>query len=258
MELHNINNKRMWQYGYAISIIIKFIFLLNYSGVTSAMFGINVNPLVKPLQRSSIQSTENSFCSKIFERRRWNNNYYSETWRKFTSWNYHSLLFSSYSSDELKSQTSNTDKTQKVNVTFETASGKKSFDVRKGEILRSAMLKRGVSVHNGNSRLINCRGLGTCGTCAVEIDCKGNSNAVEPKARNVREKIRLNFPPHNLENQSPYLRLACQVQVQDDIVVKKREGFWGQGINELANEYEAQLWFGDQEYILDNKSPSNK
>ncbi len=147
-------------------------------------------------------------------------------------------------------------KGSKVNITFETSSKSKTILARKGEILRTAMLRRGASPHNGKSRLINCRGLGTCGTCAVEIDCKGMDGLIEPKERNTREKLRLNFPPHGSEEQSPHLRLACQVQVQGDISVRKRTGFWGQDSKGLAEEFEPQLWFGELEYILDDKSPS--
>lgn len=137
-------------------------------------------------------------------------------------------------------------------VTLETATNTNSIQVRKGEILRTALLRRGASPHNGRARLINCRGLGTCGTCAVEID----GAPIEPNERNRKENLRLNFPPHGSPNQSPNLRLACQVQVLGDITVRKKTGFWGQGTtDELAEEYEAELWFGDLEYILDDKSP---
>lgn len=40
------------------------------------------------------------------------------------------------------------------------------------------MLKRGVSAHNRKSRSINCRGSGTCGACAVEIE-KNNDAHVD-------------------------------------------------------------------------------
>ena len=77
--------------------------------------------------------------------------------------------------------------------------------------------------------------------------------------RNTKERLRLNFPPHGSPDQSPNLRLACQVQVQEeDIVVRKRTGFWGQDTEGLAEAYDAELWFGDLEYILDNKSPPEK
>ena len=143
-----------------------------------------------------------------------------------------------------------------VNISFETASNTRTVAAQKGEILRTAMLRRGASPHNGKSRLINCRGLGTCGTCAVEINCNGSDGAIEPKERNTRENLRLHFPPHGSDDQSPHLRLACHVQVKGDITVRKRTGFWGQDSEGLAEEYEPQLWFGELEYILDDKSPS--
>eukprot|EP00558_Chaetoceros_sp_UNC1202_P002578 CAMPEP_0197243310 /NCGR_PEP_ID=MMETSP1429-20130617/8807_1 /TAXON_ID=49237 /ORGANISM="Chaetoceros sp., Strain UNC1202" /LENGTH=193 /DNA_ID=CAMNT_0042703513 /DNA_START=91 /DNA_END=672 /DNA_ORIENTATION=+ len=151
-----------------------------------------------------------------------------------------------------------------VHVTFETATQTKTIPIQNGEILRSAMLKRGISPHNGKSRLINCRGLGTCGTCAVEITSgSGNSPddsnglmGVEPTERNTKERMRLNFPPHGSEDQSSNLRLACQVQVNGDVHVTKRGGFWGSS-EELAEEYEAELYFNELEYILDNKSPED-
>ena len=140
--------------------------------------------------------------------------------------------------------------------------GTRSVNVHEGEILRLEMLKRGISVHNGKSRLINCRGLGTCGTCAVEIS-SSSANIhpnIDPIKRNMKEELRLNLPPHGSKNQSPNLRLACQVQVRGDIVVTKRDGFWGQhggDAGKLADMNEAQLYFGDLEYVMDNKSPSD-
>ena len=72
----------------------------------------------------------------------------------------------------------------------------------------------------------------------------------------------MNFPPHGSVDQSPNLRLACQVQVQDDVKISKRTGFWGQDTptddnSSLAESYDAELWFGDLEYILDDKSPKD-
>eukprot|EP00980_Cylindrotheca_fusiformis_P030627 scaffold25127_cov132-Cylindrotheca_fusiformis.AAC.1 len=144
-------------------------------------------------------------------------------------------------------------------VTFETALKTRTLQVQKGEVLRTALLRQGISPHNGKSRLINCRGLGTCGTCAVEIDKEGNGGSVEPKDRTRKEHLRLSFPPHGSPNQSPNLRLACQVQVQEgNITIRKRTGFWGQDsstTSNLAKEYEAELWLGELEYVMDNKSP---
>ena len=125
-----------------------------------------------------------------------------------------------------------------------------SFGVYHGETLRTAALRRNVvSPHNGRANLINCRGLGTCGTCAVEV----LAGPVDPPERNRVEELRFNFPPHNFHNNSK-LRLACQIQVRGDIQVLKRTGFWGQN-EDLAAPSSPQRYFGDLEYVLDNKSP---
>ena len=48
----------------------------------------------------------------------------------------------------------------------------------------------------------------------------GNQN--EPTNR---EQLRLSVPPHDPE---AGLRLACQIYVEGDMVVRKHPGFWGQ------------------------------
>ena len=90
-----------------------------------------------------------------------------------------------------------------------------------GERLRDVLLRADESPHNGNARWFNCKGFGTCGTCAVEI----LSGEVGPK--NGRETWRLSFPPHR---EDAPLRLACQIRVEGDLVVRKHPGFWGQDI----------------------------
>ena len=86
------------------------------------------------------------------------------------------------------------------------------------ENLRSVLLNNKESPYNGAAKILNCRGIGSCGTCAVSVAGKTNQ-------RTYMEKWRLNFPPHE-KNSS--LRLACQVQVLGDLVVDKHPGFWGQ------------------------------
>lgn len=88
-----------------------------------------------------------------------------------------------------------------------------------GENLRQVLLKNGIDLYNGNSTVINCHGLGTCGTCAVEV--KG---VVSEKS--WRENARLSVPPHSSDSSR---RLACQVRVLGDLEVTKFDGFWGQG-----------------------------
>lgn len=95
----------------------------------------------------------------------------------------------------------------------------KTLTCETGANLRSVLLKNGINPHNGKSRLINCRGLGTCGTCAVAI-----TGEVSPP--NWKDIARRSLPPHQLEQNR---RLACQTQVLGDITVQKYDGFWGQG-----------------------------
>ena len=89
-----------------------------------------------------------------------------------------------------------------------------------GENLRKVLVNNGLPLYNGISVRIHCRGLGTCGTCAVEIE-----GEVTPKTR--VESWRLNFPPHDSDNG---LRLACQCKVMGDLTIKKHGGMWGHRI----------------------------
>jgi ferredoxin len=97
-----------------------------------------------------------------------------------------------------------------------------SIEVEDGQRLRSALLKAGLSPHNGNAQLLNCKGFGTCGTCAVEI-----RGPVEPAQPSSRERLRLGVYPHRTDSG---LRLACQCRVKGDLEVVKHEGFWGQKV----------------------------
>ncbi|MEX0268178.1 2Fe-2S iron-sulfur cluster-binding protein [Leptolyngbyaceae cyanobacterium UHCC 1019] len=94
----------------------------------------------------------------------------------------------------------------------------KTFECESGANLRQIMLKNGAIVYNGAANTVNCHGLGTCGTCAVEIE-----GAVSEMG--WREKARLSLPPHSLEKNR---RLSCQVAVLGDLTVLKHQGFWGQ------------------------------
>lgn len=91
-----------------------------------------------------------------------------------------------------------------------------------GANLRAVLQSADASPHNGHASWFNCTGIGTCGTCAVEI--------VGPvPEQGGRERWRLNMPPHEGD---PRLRLACQVTVEGDLEVTKHGGFWGQLIGE--------------------------
>ncbi|KAG7361362.1 ferredoxin [Nitzschia inconspicua] len=141
---------------------------------------------------------------------------------------------------------------QRHKVNWETANGTVQFYALDGETLRTAALRRGVvSPHNGRAQVINCRGLGTCGTCAVEL----RKGTVHPVERQIKEELRLSLLPHGGVNQPESLRLACQIQVHSDLEVIKRSGFWGQNYEELSDYNECKTFLGHLEYILDNRSP---
>ncbi|TVP64177.1 MAG: (2Fe-2S)-binding protein [Leptolyngbya sp. LCM1.Bin17] len=95
----------------------------------------------------------------------------------------------------------------------------KTVDCESGANLRQVLLANGIDLYNGQAKVINCHGLGTCGTCAVQIDG-------EVSAPNWKDKTRRSLPPHHPDRN---LRLACQTQVLGDITVTKYDGFWGQG-----------------------------
>lgn len=94
------------------------------------------------------------------------------------------------------------------------------------ENLRSVLMRQKPTMkdnlYNGAARLTHCRGLGTCGTCAVEVQ-----GEVTPMTK--VEKWRLGFPPHRSDSG---LRLACQVRVMGDLVVTKHSGLWGHHLDD--------------------------
>ena len=88
------------------------------------------------------------------------------------------------------------------------------------------LLSAKLPLYNGVAPMIHCRGLGTCGTCAVRIE-----GDVSEMTR--VEKWRLGFPPHRPDNG---LRLACQCKVLGDLTLIKLDGMWGN--RERNNERE--------------------
>ncbi|SDM22001.1 Ferredoxin [Halogranum gelatinilyticum] len=102
------------------------------------------------------------------------------------------------------------------------------IDCAEGAILRDVLRAAGHSPYNGRAETLNCRGLGSCGTCAVAITARGDGGppVSEPT---LRECARLSFPPHSPEDG---LRLACQTRVYGDVIVEKYPGFWGHKVDE--------------------------
>lgn len=97
-----------------------------------------------------------------------------------------------------------------------------TIECEHGENLRSVLLAAKLPLYNGIAKTIHCRGLGTCGTCAVEIE----GNVTEPTRV---EKWRLGFPPHKSDSG---LRLACQCCVLGDLTITKHDGMWGSKVSD--------------------------
>lgn len=89
-----------------------------------------------------------------------------------------------------------------------------------GQNLRQVLLDADFPLYNNNAKLFNCRGLGTCGTCAVEVIGK-----VLPSKPAFIESTRIAIlAPKDISN----LRLACYCALSEDIEVIKHAGYWGE------------------------------
>ncbi|GIL50661.1 hypothetical protein Vafri_6790, partial [Volvox africanus] len=118
-----------------------------------------------------------------------------------------------------------------------------------GTKLRTALLKSGLTPHSEGAVYINCRGIGSCGTCAVEI----SRGEVQPSSWTTAERLRLNFPPHSAPNNTR-LRLACQVSCMSDLEVIKYDKFWGEGncpLPDLQSKPASVAPLGTLEFVLD-------
>lgn len=138
-------------------------------------------------------------------------------------------------------------------VTWKTSDDDIVFEVLDGELLRTAALRRGVaSPHNGRANLINCRGLGTCGTCAVALEATTDRHL---PPLNAVESVRLAVPPGHGADNTGRLRLACQIPVRGDVTLRKFNGFWGQS-DQLISPTVPTTPLRAAEYVLDRTSPS--
>lgn len=85
----------------------------------------------------------------------------------------------------------------------------KTFEREVGANPRKVLLENGIPLYNGKAKLINCRGLGTCGTCAVQVEG-------EVSAANWKDQARRSLPPHS---PTANRRLACQTQVLGNVYI---------------------------------------
>lgn len=116
---------------------------------------------------------------------------------------------------------------------------KKQVEVPQGANLRKEAIKAGIKLYNGIggygakiNEVLNCHGLGMCGTCIVAIT-KGMENA---SPMGVWEKLKFRGLPtpdpllatvtclHYIGNEDT-LRLACMTEVNGDMDVQTKPPF---------------------------------
>lgn len=76
-----------------------------------------------------------------------------------------------------------------------------------GENLREVAIRNKLSVYPHILKILNCRGRGLCTSCKVEIV----SGSVDPRNDVEQQKLR---------KRDPKIRLACQLTVKDNMVVR--------------------------------------
>ena len=82
-----------------------------------------------------------------------------------------------------------------------------TIQVESGENLRQAAIHNKFSIYAHIHKILNCRGRGLCTACTVQV-VAGN---VKPRNETEIEKL--------IKKPSDF-RMACQVSVNDDLVVK--------------------------------------
>ena len=99
--------------------------------------------------------------------------------------------------------------------------------------LRTILQEACLPVYNSVAKVVNCHGLGTCGTCAVAVSSAEPSPLTEAS---WRETARLSLPPHSAANTAAHhLRLACQCRFASNpsgsssaqLAFNKLDGIWG-------------------------------
>ena len=98
-------------------------------------------------------------------------------------------------------------------ITF--TSEKKEIQVPAGANLRTEALRAGVQLYPGVHKLLNCHGLGQCGSCRVLIT-KGMENT---SRRGLLESARMAVSLAYIGNEKT-MRLACHTKVNGDITVE--------------------------------------
>ncbi len=87
---------------------------------------------------------------------------------------------------------------------------KRKVKVESGTNLRKAAIANKISLYPHIFKLLNCRGRGLCTSCRVEIISGKVNERNEIEENNLKKALKTN----------PDLRLACQITVEDNLVVR--------------------------------------
>ncbi|QPJ60760.1 MAG: (2Fe-2S)-binding protein [Candidatus Nitronauta litoralis] len=89
---------------------------------------------------------------------------------------------------------------------------KRKVQVEPGTNLREAAIANKISLYSHVFKLLNCRGRGLCNSCRVEIVSGNAGERNEVEDNNLKKALKKN----------PNLRLACQIKVEDNLVVRSQ------------------------------------
>jgi ferredoxin len=98
---------------------------------------------------------------------------------------------------------------------------KQEIEVPAGANLRAEAIKAGIQVYPGINRVLNCRGNGLCGTCAVLVK-KGDENLAPKSAREKLKLATMVFATIGHEND---MRLSCMTTVNGDCTIETQPAF---------------------------------
>ena len=85
----------------------------------------------------------------------------------------------------------------------------RTIQVAPGTNLREAAIANKIGIYAHVFKLLNCRGRGLCSSCRVEIVSGKVSDRNEVEEGNLKRTLKKN----------PNLRLACQIVIEDNLVV---------------------------------------
>jgi len=86
----------------------------------------------------------------------------------------------------------------------------RTLKVEPGANLRETAIAAKLGIYAHIFKLLNCRGRGLCATCRVEIVSGQVPERNEVENKNLAKALKKN----------PNLRLACQITVEDNLVVR--------------------------------------